>query len=90
MQVSQDTGKGVWYSHLFNNFPQFVMIHTVKGFSVVNEAEIGVFLEFPCFLYDPTNVSDLISGLFAYMSDNSKSEVCEVCFLFSLFLFYNS
>ena len=51
----------VWYSHIFKNFPQFVVIPTVKGFSVVNEADVDVFLEFPCFLYDPTNVSSLIS-----------------------------
>ena len=50
----------VWYSHLFNSFPQFVMIHTVKGFSVVND------LEFPCFLYDPANVDNLISGSSAF------------------------
>ena len=52
----------VWYSHLFKSFPQFVMIHTVKGFSVVNETEVDVFLEFPCFLYDPANVGSLIFG----------------------------
>ena len=52
IQVSQETGKVVWYSHLMKNFPQFVVIHTVKGFSVVNKAEAGVFLEFPCFFYD--------------------------------------
>ena len=46
----------VWYSHLSKNFPQFVVIHTVKDFSVVNE-KVDVFLEFPCFLYDPTNVA---------------------------------
>ena len=56
----------VWYSHLFKNFPQFVMIHTVKGFSVVSKAEVGVFLEFPCFLYDPVNIGNLISGSFAF------------------------
>ena len=50
----------VWYSHLFKNFPQFVVIHTVKGFSVVSEADI--FLEFPCFLHDPMNFGNLISG----------------------------
>ena len=61
IQVSQDIGKVVWYSHFFKNFPQFVVIHTVKGFSVVNEAEIDVFLEFPCFLHDPTNVGNLFS-----------------------------
>ena len=52
----------VWYSHLFKSFPQFVMIHTVKSFSVVDETEVDVFLEFPCFLYDPANVGNLTSG----------------------------
>ena len=51
-----------WYSHLFKNFPQFVVIHTVKGFSVVNEAEVDIFLEFPCFFYDPMDIGNLISG----------------------------
>ena len=51
----------VWYSHLFKNFPQFAVIHTVKDFSVVNEAKVYVFLEFPCFLYDPTDIGNLIS-----------------------------
>ena len=52
----------VWYSHLFQNFPQFVVIHTVKGFGVVHKAEVNVFLELSCFFYDPTNVGNLISG----------------------------
>ena len=52
----------VWYSHLFKNFPQFVMICTVKGFNVVNEAEVDFFLKFSCFFYDPTNDGNLISG----------------------------
>ena len=52
IQVSQEAGKVVWYSHLIKNIPQFVVIHTVKGFSIVNEAEVDAFLEFPCFLYD--------------------------------------
>ena len=56
----------VWYSHLFKNFPQFVMIHTVKGFQIVDEADIGVFLEFPCFLHDPTELENLISGSSAF------------------------
>ena len=55
-----------WYIHLSKSFPQFVMIHTVKDFSVVIEAEVGVFLEFPCFLYDPANVGNLISGSSAF------------------------
>ena len=62
IQVSQEAGMVVWYSHLFQNFPQFVVIHTVKGSSVVNEAEVNVFLEFSCFIYDPTDVGNLISG----------------------------
>ena len=52
----------VWYSHLFKNFPQFVVIYTVKGFSVVNEEEVYVFLEFSCFLCDPRDVGNLISS----------------------------
>ena len=52
-QVSQEAGQVVWYSHLFQNFPQFVVIHTVKGFGIVNKAEIDVFLELSCFFHDP-------------------------------------
>ena len=52
----------VWYSHLFKSFPQFIMIHTVKVFGVFNETEVDVFLEFLCFLCDPANVGNLISG----------------------------
>ena len=52
----------VWYSHLFKNFPQFVVIHTVKGFGIVNKAEVDVFLEFSCFFDDPTDVANLLSG----------------------------
>ena len=62
IQVSQETGKVVWYSHLFQNFPQFILIHTVKGFGIVNKAEIDVFLELPCFFDDPADVGNLISG----------------------------
>ena len=60
----------VWYFHLFKNFPQFVVIHTVKGFSIVNQAEVYVFLEFSCFLYDPMNVGSLISGSSAFPKSN--------------------
>ena len=66
IQVSQEAGKVIGYSHLFKNFPLFVVIHIVKGFSVVNKAEIDVFLEFPSFLYDPTDVGNLISGSSAF------------------------
>ena len=56
----------VWYPHLFQNFPQFAVIHPVKGFSVVNEAEVDVFLEFSCFFDDPTDAGNLISGSSAF------------------------
>ena len=70
IQVSQEAGKVVWYSCLLENFSQFVVIHTVKGFSIVNEAEVDVFLEFSCFFYDPRNVGSLISG-FSVFSKSS-------------------
>ena len=62
IQVSQETCQVVWYYQLFKNFPQYVAIHTVKSFSIVNEAEVDIFLLLPCFLYDPKNVGNLISG----------------------------
>ena len=62
IQASQETGKVVWYFHFFKNFPQFVVIHTVKGFSIINEAEVDVFLEFSYFSYYPMNVGNLISA----------------------------
>ena len=62
MQVSQETGKMVWYSHLCKSFPRFIMIHKDKGFSLVDETEVDIFLEFSSFLYDPANVGNFISG----------------------------
>ena len=56
----------LWYSHLFPNFPQFLVIHTVKGFGIVNKAEIDVFLELSCFFHDPEDVGNLISGSSAF------------------------
>ena len=56
----------VWYSHFFKNCPQFVMIHTVKGFSIVDETEVDAFLESPCFLHDTVNFGNLISGYSAF------------------------
>ena len=64
IQISQEAGQVVWYSHLLKNFPQFVVIHTVKGFGIVNE--IDVFLELSCFFDDPTDVRNLISGSSAF------------------------
>ena len=62
----------VWYAHLFKNFPQFVEIHTVKGFSIVIEAEIDVFLELSCFFDDPENVANMISGSSAFSKSSLK------------------
>ena len=59
-QISQEAGQVVWYSHLLKNIPQFVVIHTINGFSVVNEAEVDVFLGFSSFFYDPLDVGNLI------------------------------
>ena len=66
IQISQEAGKVVWYSHLFKNFPQFVMICTVKGFDLVSKTEVDVFLELSCFFDDPTDVGNLISGSSAF------------------------
>ena len=66
MQISQEAGKVIWYSHLLKNFPQFAVIHAVKGFGVVSKAEVDVFLELFCFFYDPTHVGNLISGFSAF------------------------
>ena len=62
----------VWYSYLFQNFPQFIVIHTVKGFSVVNKAEVDVFLELSRFFYDPTDVGNLISGSSTFSKSSLK------------------
>ena len=70
IQVSQEAGQVVWYSHLFQNFPQFIVIHTVKGFGVVNKAEIDVFLELFCFFHDLADVGNLISGSSAFSKTN--------------------
>ena len=66
IQVSQEAAQVVWYSHFFQNLPQFVVIHTVKGFGIVNKAEMDVFLELSCFLSDPTDVGNLIFGSSAF------------------------
>ena len=66
----------VWYSHLFKNFPQFVVIHTVKGFGIVNKPEVDVLLELSCFPNDPTDVGNLISGSSAF----SKTEIRLIIF----------
>ena len=66
IQSSQEAGKVVWYSHLLKNFPQFIVIHTVKGFGIVNKAEIDAFLEFSCFFNNPQDIGNLLSGSSAF------------------------
>ena len=66
IQISQETDQVFWYSHLFQNFPQFIVIHTFKGFSIVNKSEIDAFLELSCFFHDQADVGNLISGSSAF------------------------
>ena len=66
IQISQEASQMVQYSHLFQNFPQFIVIHTVKGFGIVSKAELDVFLELSCFFHDPADVGNLISGSSAF------------------------
>ena len=68
----------VWYSHLLKTFPQFVVIHTVKGFGIVNKAEIDVFLELSCFFHDPVDVGNLISGSSAFSKSSLKFTIFQV------------
>ena len=70
MQISQEADQVIWYSHLFQNFPLFVVIHKVKGFGKVNKAEIDVFLELSCFIDDPAHVGNLISVSSAFSKTN--------------------
>jgi len=69
-QISQEARQVVWYSHLFKNFPQFVVIHMVKGFGVVNKAEVDVFLELSCLFDDPADIGNLISGSSTFSKSN--------------------
>ena len=68
----------VWYSHLFQNFPQFIVIHTVEGFGIVNKAEIDVFLKLSCFFNDPVDVGNLISGSSAFLKTRLNIWKCMI------------
>ena len=70
IQISQEAGQEVWYFNLFQNLPQFIVIHTVKGFGIVNKAEVDAFLELSCFFDDPVDVGNLISGSSAFSKSN--------------------
>ena len=73
IQISQETGPVVWYSHLFQNFPQCIVIHTVKVFGIVNKAEVDVFFELSCFFDNPTDVGNLISGSSVFSKSSLNS-----------------
>ena len=83
IHISHEAGKVVWYSHLFQNFPQFILIHTVKGFGIANKTEIDVFLEL-FFLDDPEDIGNLISGSSAFSTSNLKSGSSQFTYCWSL------
>ena len=87
-EISQEAGKVVWYSHLLKNFPQFVVIHTVKGFGIVNKAEIDVFMELSCFFDDPLDVGNLISGSSAFSKPVWTSGSSQFTYCFWLWQFW--
>ena len=81
IQISQEAGQVVWYSHLFQNFPQFIVIHTVKGFGIVNKAEVDIFLELSCLFNDPVDAGNLSSGSSAFSESSLniwKFSLCTV------------
>ena len=75
IQISQESGQVVWYSHPLKNFPEFVVVHRVKGFGIVNKAEVDIFLELSCFLDNPADVGNLISGSSAF--SKSSLNICK-------------
>ena len=81
IQISQWAGQVVWYSHLLKNFPQFIVIHIVKGFGIVSKAEVRVFLGLSCFFSDPVNVGNLISGSSAFSKSSLNIWKFMVCIL---------
>ena len=84
IEISQEAGHVIWYSHHFKNFPQFVVIHTVKGFGVVNKAELDVFLEFSCSFDDPPDVGNLISGPLPFLKPAWTSGSSQFMYFWSL------
>ena len=87
IQISHEAGQVVWYSHLSQNFPQFIVIHTVKGFGIVNKAEIDVFLELSCFFHDPADVGNLIPGSSAFSKTSLNIRKWGQKWLFSFCLY---
>ena len=81
IQISQEAGKVVWYSHLFQNFPQFAVIHTVKSFGIINKVEIDVFLKLSCFFDDSMDVGNFIPGSSAFLKSSLNIWKFTVCIL---------
>ena len=88
IHIFQKAVKVVLYSHLLKNFPQFVVIHTVRGFSIVSKAEVDVFLELPCFFYDPMDIGNSISGPSAFSKSNFKTAIRSLLYCSHFFLSY--
>ena len=88
VEVSHEAVQVVWYSHLFQNFPQFIVICTVKGFGIVNKAEIDVFLELSCFFDDPADVGNLISGSSAFSKTSLNIWKFTVHVLYDILIMY--
>ena len=86
IQISQEAGQVVWYCHLFQNFPQLIVIHTVKGFGIVNKAEIDAFLKLSCFFHDPADVGNLSSGSSAFSKTSLNIRKFMDCMLLLLLL----
>ena len=76
IQISEESGQVVWYSHLLKNFPPFVVIHTIKGSGIINKAEVDVFLELICFFDDPTDVGNLIQGWSSIITGQFQMRFC--------------
>ena len=84
IQISQEADQVVWYAHFFQNFPHFVVIHTVKGFGIVSKAEVDIFLELSCFFNDPADVGNLISGSSAFLKPAWTSGSSQFMYYWSL------
>ena len=82
--ISQEADQVVWYCHLFQNFPQFIVIHTVKGFGIVSKAERDVFLKLSCFFHDPADVGNLISGSSVFLKQAWTSGSSQFTYCWSL------
>ena len=89
IQISQEAGQVVWYSHLFQNFPKFAVVHTVKGFGIVNKAEIDVFLELSSFFNDPADVGKLISGSSAFSKTSLNIRSSWFMYCWSLYVYFD-